>query len=150
MEVFRSFRFAVVRWSLVVTAVVAALGGYLFSLDAAQGVLVGGTAAVLGFWIFARKVEQLASLPANEVQFYILKWSFVRYLLFGAAIYRGWSLDPDSLHGLLGAVIGIFVIRFVTIFLGVTGRDLKTRKGASPNREGSEPVADQELDKRSN
>ncbi len=48
----------------------------------------------------------------------------MRYGLFVMALTAGYSIDTDSMHGLLGAVVGIFIIRFVTIYLGVTGADM--------------------------
>lgn len=120
----RRFRLSVVRYSVVFTALLGMVA-YYFNSTVGLGILIGGVAATLGFWIFAWKMEKLASQPKDNVQSYVLRWSGVRYILFGAALYRGYTLDPDSMGGLLGAVGGIFIIRFVTIFFGVTGLDLK-------------------------
>lgn len=128
MSVFRRFRLSVVRWSLVVTGIATGIAWYL-DPAAGQGLLIGGLAAVVGFWIFARQMEKLARLEKSNVHSHVLRWSGVRLALYGAAIYKGYTLDPDTMYGLLGAVIGIFIIRFVTVFFGVTGLDLSKEEG---------------------
>ncbi len=46
---------------------------------------------------------------------------FFRLLLYGVVLYRAYTLDSENLHGLLGALVGILVIRFVAVFMGFTG-----------------------------
>ena len=125
MNTVKKFRLAVVRYSLIVTVILAGVAHYFFDPVIGQGIFIGALAATIGFWIFAIKMEKLASLAEDAVQSHVLRWSAIRYALFGAALYKGHTLDPESMGGFLGAVIGIFIIRFVTIFLGITGFDLK-------------------------
>lgn len=121
MKPARDFRVAAVRLALGVLVALAA-GAYLV-LDrvAAQGVLLGGIAGVLGFWIMAVRLEKLASLRPERVHFAALTGTFFRLLLYGVVLYRAYALDTENMHGLLGAVVGILVIRFVAVFMGFTG-----------------------------
>ena len=122
----RRFRLMAVRISTLLTL---AIGGGALALnrDAGIGFLMGGIAGILGFWIEAVRVEKLASREAGQVKFASLAWTALRFVIFGAVLVRAYSLDRERMLGLLGAIAGIFVIRFVAVFLGITGVDLKKR-----------------------
>ena len=120
----RRFRLAAVRLSLLVTIVIAASAYILVDADAAQGVLIGGIAGVLGFWIIGVRLEKLATMAPGKIHFAALTWTSLRFLLYGAALIRAYMIDREELHGLLGAVAGILVIHFVMIFMGLTGIEM--------------------------
>lgn len=120
----RRFRLMAVRLALLLTA----LGSgalVLWNRPAAQGFLMGGIAGILGFWIMAIRLEKLANKAALNVKSAILAWGTVRLAVYGAVLFRAYTLDRERMLGLLGATAGIFVIRIVMTFLGVTGMDLK-------------------------
>lgn len=126
---FRRFRLTAVRIALALTALGAA-ATFLLSRAAAQGVLMGGIAGVLGFWIIAVRLEKLAKLGGEKVNFAVLTWTTLRFALYGVVLYRAFTLDRETMHGLLGAAGGLFIIRFVLMFMGFTGIDLKHTAGA--------------------
>lgn len=119
----RRFRLFAVRTALMLT-VVAALIAYRFDPVASKGLLLGGLAGILSFWVMATRLEKLASIPQRKVKFAALRWTALCLLLYGVVMYKAFTLDSERFHGLMGAVLGIFIIRFVQIFLGFTGIDL--------------------------
>lgn len=123
MEVSRRFRLTFVRIGLPLLGIAA---GIAYAIDpvAAHGLLLGGLAGLVGFWMMARSLEKLALDRPEKLQFAVLRWTFVRMGLYAAAFIRAFTLDREDYHGLLGAVAGFLVIRAVLIYLGVTGRDL--------------------------
>lgn len=122
----RRFRLAAVRLALLLTAIAAAIA-YWWDPVIGQGLLMGGLAGILGFWIIAVRIEKLARLQPEKVNFSALTWTGFRLLLYGAVLYRAYTLDTSEMHGLLGALAGILIIRFVLVFLGITGADLGRR-----------------------
>jgi hypothetical protein len=112
--------------------VLAALA-LLVSRNATQGVLLGGIAGILGFWIMASRLEKLAIMNPQKVQFAALTLTSVRFLLYGAVFYKAFTLDQDSYHGLLGALVGFLAVRYTLVFVGVTGKDLKFADSAAEN-----------------
>ena len=48
-------------------------------------------------------------------------------MLYGAVLAGAYRLDPESLHGLLGATLGLFIIQGVVLALSLTWPGLKTR-----------------------
>lgn len=123
MEPLKRIRLMAVRISLIVTAVAAAVG-YMFEREIALGLLMGSIAGIVAFWVLAVQLERLASAPRNRVYWMAFRWSFIRLILYGFTLWRAYALDRESLHGLLAAVAGLFVIRLVVVFLGLTGLDL--------------------------
>ena len=125
------FRLAAVRLSLFITIVIAVAAYVLVDAAAAQGVLLGGIAGVLGFWIIGVRLEKLANIAPGKVHFAALTWTSLRFLLYGAALVRAYMIDREDLHGLLGAVAGILVIHFVMVFMGLTGMEMPRAAGGS-------------------
>ena len=128
----RRFRLMTVRITLVLTVLVAAIA-FFFDRVVAHGVLLGGFAGTVGFWIMAVRLEKVAFRVQEKVRFFALTWTFYRYALYGIVFFRAYTLDKESMHGLLGALLGILIIHFVLVFLGITGADLSTRN--NPERE---------------
>lgn len=120
---FRKFRATVVRYSLIVTSL-AALIAYPFSPIVTQGLLLGGIAGIIGFWMMARGLAKLATVPSGKVQFAVLTWSLYRFALYGAVLFKAYTLDDETYHGMAAAVAGILIVRLVLMFLGFTGIDL--------------------------
>jgi hypothetical protein len=130
----RRFRHTSVRYGLAGTAVLAAAGYFISGRFAAQGVLLGGLGGVLGFWIMASRLEKLATVNPQKVHFAALTWTSFRFLLYGAVLARAYFLDREHLRGLIGAVVGLLVIRFVMIGVGITNID----RGAGQKHSASE------------
>lgn len=134
----RRFRVAFARYCIALLAVTAT-AAWFWDRVAAQGVLLGGLAGLIGFWMMARSVEKLAIRAPEKLQFALLKWTAVRMGLYAAAFIRAFTLDREEFHGLLGAVAGFLVIRIVLMYLGLTGRDLQSP--ARPETMPTEPPA---------
>ncbi len=122
----RKFRLTAVRGSLLITLVMAGVA-FPFHRVVAHGLLLGGIAGILGFWIIAVRLQKLVSNPQQDVRFAALTMTGWRFALYGVVLYRSYCLDRDGYSGLLGAMAGIWVIRFVLIFLGLTGIDMKAK-----------------------
>ncbi len=119
MELLKAFRLAVVRYTLVVT-LIAAFGAWFWSPVVSKGLLMGGMAGALGFWITGRNIQKLASPDGAPLQSFAVKWTFIRLLFYALAIYKGFTLDREHHYGLLAAVIGIFIVQIVMITLAFT------------------------------
>jgi len=120
VESLKQFRLAVVRYTLLLSLVVA-IATWFWSPVIAKSVLMGGIAGTIGFWITGRNVEKLASPGATQLQSFAIKWTFVRLFLYALAIYKAETLDRDSHQGLVAAVVGIFFVQIVMITLAFTG-----------------------------
>lgn len=121
---FRKFRRAAVRVALMLTGIVA-LAAYGFSgMVAAQGVLLGGLAGSLSFWVMAVRLEKAVTIPRQKVKLAPFGWTAFRLGLYGIVLAKAYTLDPESMHGLMGAVAGILTIHAAQVFLGLTGLDL--------------------------
>ena len=126
MEIVKRFRLMAVGISLAIL-LPAALGVFfVFDAVVAQGLLLGGFAGMLAFWLLAVRLEKFASLPANKVQSTAIKWTFIRLAIYALALGQAFYIDPERKYGLLAGVAGLFTIRLVMIFLALTGLDLKT------------------------
>ncbi len=139
----RRFRLMAVRLSMTIVIVCAVIA-YTFDPIAAQGVLLGGIAGVLGFWVIAVRLEKVAREKPEKVQYAALTWSFYRYALYGIVLYKAFALDRTSYHGLLGALVGIFAIRFVLMYLAITARDQQGEHSAEEN--ATQTIADETAD----
>lgn len=123
----RRFRITAVRIALSATVALALLAYFFVGPAATQGVLLGGIGGVLGFWIIAVRLEKLANMAGEKVHFAALTWTSFRFLLYGAVLFRAYTLDREDMHGLLGATAGLLLIRFVMIFMGLTGIEMPAR-----------------------
>ncbi len=121
----RHFRLLIVRLSLIATGLIA-LGLYLWvDTPAALGMLLGGIGATLAFWLMARQVEKLASIPQDKIQLATYRWTFIRLFIYGLVLYRAYTLDEETYHGLMAALGGLLLHRAILIFVAATGLDLK-------------------------
>lgn len=138
LQPLKQFRLLAVRLTLLVTVVVSTIA-WFFNPIAAQGVLLGGLAGVLGFWIIAIRLEKVVRLNPEKVQFAALTWSAYRFALYGAVLYKTFTLDKETYHGLIGGLMGIMLIRFVLFVVGATGMDRRMwKKAAASNDEQAE------------
>ena len=120
MEPLITFRVAVARYTLLL-AFVCAAAAWPFDPNVSKGVLLGGFAGVIGFWITARNMGVLTTPGAEKLELYAFKWALVRLGCYGAAISLAFTFDREDYHGLIGAVAGIFLVQIVMIgraFLG--------------------------------
>ena len=85
----------------------------------AKGLLVGGAAALLGFWMLSRRAAMLPSIPKAEIPFRVYRWTFGRMLVYAAALIWAYSIDPRNNHALIGATAGLFLARAAMIAVGI-------------------------------
>lgn len=96
--------------------------GYYFEPAIGLGILLGGTAGIITFWMLALRVEQFAQTQPEKLQSATFRWALTRLVVYAIALGVAFQLD-DQQHGFIAAALGIFIIRFVAIFLGATGLD---------------------------
>jgi hypothetical protein len=123
MQAVRRLRALVLRLSMGITVIAAAIASP-FSAVVAQSILLGGVAGALGFYVAAR-YGPLASLRADRLKFFAIKWSVVRMGIYAVALVKAYRLDPVYLRGFCAAVAGLLATRVVIALVGVTGWDLK-------------------------
>lgn len=124
METLRRFRLWAVRLSLFVTVVSGGVA-FVFSPPLAKGIFLGGATGTLAFWLTAFRLERLAITGQGRVKSFNYRWALIRLVMYVLALLKGYTLDREHYHGLIGAVAGLFIIRAVSGFLGATGVDLK-------------------------
>ena len=123
MEPLKRFRLMTVRVTLLLT-LVAAVVAWRFNPVVAKGLLAGSIAATLVFWIIALRTEKLALAHRDPVKSCGLWWVIFRMGVFGVTLGWAYHLDTYAYSGLISAAIGLFVVRFVAAFFGLTGLDL--------------------------
>jgi len=123
----------VVRYALLATGVTSVLA-LLLGASGAQGVLLGGISASVLFWISSRGAENAlrrvhensVEMPGmNRVKLAAFGGFAVRMLVYGVALYKGYTLDPAGLRGFWGVAAGLLMVRVAVTIIGVTGLDLK-------------------------
>lgn len=153
MNELKQFRLLTVQLSLLLTAILAAVGSRMVSREAAIGLLGGGIMGVLAFWIIALKLEKLpdfggdrlvaydkeaehwgvriqgklASYGGNAVRSIALRLTFIRLGLYAVALIWSYTLDRETLHGFFGAVVGLLIVQGVQLLFGLTGWDQKRK-----------------------
>jgi len=125
----RRLRILAVQLSLGTLAVCAILAYAMFGQVVAQGLLLGGLSGTLAFWLLARNLEKVATQGVQNLPLQAARWTVVRMVIYGLALGRAYFLDRETYHGLIAAVVGLFVIRGVMIFLAFTGWDLEKQRG---------------------
>lgn len=118
-----------VRLGIMATGLLALIG-FAIHATVGKGLLAGGLAGVLAFWVIALQTEKLASRDAVGVHSGAQRWSLLQYVLYAAVLYWAYTLDQQNFYGVIGAVIGLFIIRVVQVVLGFTGLDLKKESEA--------------------
>ena len=123
MNVVRRFRLMTVRLTLLLTAIATGIA-WVFDGTVARGILAGGLTGAIGFWVNAQNVEKLATMSQKAVNLAVYRWTFFRMGLYALTFYWAFTLDRESMYGLLGCVGGFFIVQIVLVFLGFTGTDL--------------------------
>ena len=129
MRTLQRFRLMAIRGTLLITFLAAGIT-YIFDPIAAKGLLAGGICGAVGFWLNARNAEKLAFMTRAKVNSAVYRSTLIRMGLYALAFYWSFTLDRETMHGLLGALGGMFVIQIVLIFLGLTGFDLRKESQA--------------------
>lgn len=121
MEAVKRFRRFAVLGALGLTMALA-VPTALWSAPAAKGLVLGGAAGTLTFWMLARRFEVLAAARPEALQGASFRWGFARMAVYAVALGVAFPLDPDH-HAFIAAALGLFIVRIVAVFLGVTGLD---------------------------
>lgn len=119
------FRMFSVRLAVFLTLVAGAIAWGVFGKPAGQGLLIGGLAGALVFWFQARSVERVAKHGTGSVNSRLSAWSVLRLLIYAIVLTRAYYLDQEGFTGLIGAVIGLFIIVIAVVIIGATGLDLR-------------------------
>jgi len=119
------FRMFAVRIAVLLTLVAGGIAWSVFGKPAGQGLLIGGLAGSLVFWFQARALEKLANSGTGSVNSRMSAWSVARLVIYAIVLARAYYLDQEGFTGLIGAVIGLFIIVIAVVFLGATGLDLR-------------------------
>jgi hypothetical protein len=119
-----TFRMFAVRISLALTIIAAIVAHPVFGRPASVGLLMGGLAGAVVFWVTARQVEKLAIQFGNAVYSIPMKWRVVGLAIYAAVLIRGYTLDKEGFVGLFAVGAGLLIIRLALIILGITGLDL--------------------------
>ncbi len=130
MDVLHRFRVMTVQLSHVLTAGAAAAAYGLGGRDAAFGLLMMALAGIITFWMKSRRFERVAQRSNNALRSASYTWTAIQMVIFTIIGVRAYYLDPQTLHGLYGAIAGLFIINGAVAFLGMTGLDLKGSPGA--------------------
>lgn len=123
--VIKRFRYFAVGLSLGATVVSVSVSFLLGLRIIGMGLLYGGLAGTVTFWILAYRVQKFAEQDPHAIQSEVYRWTFVRLVIYGVALYRAYTLDTITYHGLFAALAGLFIIRLVLTVLAVTGWDKK-------------------------
>jgi hypothetical protein len=126
MESLRRLRLMAVKLALMLAVAGAAIA-FPFSSDVAQGLLLGGLAGTLSFWIVAYKTEQLASKADDGVPFapFSFRFTLLRFGIYTATLVRAYYIDREQMDAFIAAACGLFIIRAVLVFLAFSELDLK-------------------------
>ena len=124
LESLATFRLFAVRIAMMLTVVAAIVIYPLFGRAASIGLLMGGVAGALVFWITARRLEKVARQGSNMLISVPPTWRLVGFMVFALVLARAYTLDREGLSGLIAAAVGLFIIRLAAVALGVTGLDL--------------------------
>lgn len=122
----------VARATLLGTAVLTAILSAIcwqWSAAIGKGVLIGGFASALGFWMMARNASTLTSIPKEEIPFRVYRWTFARMVLYAVVLLFAYQADPDGRSALLGAAGGLFIARVVMLAVGVAAWRRKQDRG---------------------
>jgi len=115
MAPIRAYSAKTIAWILVLafgTAAGARAAGLPNAL--AHGIAFGGIGSAICCATMILQVRQFTRSPQKAIAV-ISTWSLVRYLVYGTALYKGHTLDGPKGLGMLGVVIGLFLLYVVVI-----------------------------------
>lgn len=124
MESLVKFRLFAVRIAMALTLLAAVTAYPLFGRAASIGMLLGGLAGVLVFWVTARRLEKVAHQQENVLSSVPVAWRMASLFVYALVLVRGYTLDREGFSGLIAAAAGLFLIRVAVVLLGLTGLDL--------------------------
>lgn len=113
------FRARLTRISLVLLGL-SALVAMAWDVNLALGVMLGGAAGLLAFWLLSRRVQQFTELSGTEIQVAAMRGTIVRLGVYAAALLAAYRLDPTGRMPLLAAIYGLMVPRVVMYGLAFT------------------------------
>jgi len=100
-----------------IAVVIVTLGAYAaVGRVAAQGVLLGGIAGIIGLWMMASRLRRASTIPPEKLHLAMIAGSYVRLVVYGVFLGVGYWMDKTTLHGLFGALAGLMVVRYVPVF----------------------------------
>ena len=123
METITRFRSMVLRYAVIMICLTGIVA-LLISVTLAKGVLLGGGAGLLAFALLVRNAK-LANGAGDRVPSRLRLWLTVRMAWYAAVLFKAYGLDTVRLRGLIGAVIGLLLIRVAISLVGITGWDLE-------------------------
>lgn len=128
-------RFSLTRLSAIATALVAAAAYALVGRTAAQGVLLGGIAGIAGLWMMASRLRQTATIAPEKLHLTMILGTYARLPVYGVFLYLGYRMDPETLHGLFGALAGLMAVRYVPIYFALArARAERRNAGNTPGQ----------------
>ncbi|HNR32543.1 MAG TPA: ATP synthase subunit I [Candidatus Hydrogenedentes bacterium] len=93
------------------TLAVSVAGTAWFDTAAVAGLLLGGAAGLVGFWLLATRVERLRGrMPQHPERFWAV-WTAARFGLYAAALLASWFIDPARLYALIAAAAGLLLMQ---------------------------------------
>lgn len=107
------------RVSALAATVLAVAAYILVGVPAAQGVLLGAIAGILGLWMMASRLRSAATIPPEKLHLAMVLSTYIRLPVYGLFLYLGYRVDPVSLHGLFGALAGLMVVRYVPVYSAI-------------------------------
>lgn len=105
--------------STALLTIASAAIAWQWSPHAARGLVIGGAAGALGFWMTYRNARSLASIPKDEIPFRVYRWTFLRVVVYGSALLVAYRIDPGGRAALLGAAGGLIIARVAMIATGI-------------------------------
>lgn len=106
-------------WIGLATVAAAALFGFSFNVAAGAGLLLGGVAGTVGFWLMAHRLERLEFARADRIQMAVYRWMAFRMVFYAMALGVGYLLDRTRMYGLVGAAAGILLARMALIVAAI-------------------------------
>lgn len=122
--------FSMTRLAAIGAAATAGIAYALVSRIAAQGVLLGAIAGILGLWVMAARLRKMGNIPPEKLHLMMVLGTYLRLPIYGVFLYIGYRMDPETLHGLFGALAGIMVVRYVPIFVALSRARAERRRVA--------------------
>lgn len=123
METLTQLRNTVLHTAVPVGLAVCVLA-FLRNENLAKGFLLGMATSSVFFMLKIRSARSLANNPWFGFFQGILGLG-MRFIVYGAVLYRAYRVDPVHRIGFYGAVIGLLLIPVITMAIGYTGADLR-------------------------
>lgn len=111
----------------VAAALVALSAGTAAWFDArvALGLLLGGSAGIVSFWLLAVRVARMAQAGTAAEPFFTLRGTLLRLAIYAVTLGTALALDSERYYALIAAVAGLLLMRpalMVVVFAGLRKR----------------------------